>query len=225
MTVKKGDRGTKVKKVQYKLGLKTDGIFGSGTEHRVTVWQDSVGLTPDGIMGQTSWWKMFGSKIEDFTPIGIVVHSMSEEFKWEGETITAGQLLNRLGLSVHVLIHPDGQIQTLNQTNVKCAHAGQSEHNGLTNLNSFFLGFELLVQGLNSYGEFVEKIDKPDCYTDAQIKAATLMTQMWCSELNIRPRDVVRHSDVSGDDIRGKGKGKVDPGNGFPWEEFKANLR
>jgi len=224
MSVKKGDRGTKVKKVQYKLGLTTDGVFGSGTEVKVKEWQDQNGMTVDGIMGKTSWWKMFGSRIDDFSPIGVIVHSMSEEFDWEGERITAGQLLNRLGLSVHVLIHPDGQIQTLNKTNVKCAHAGKSKHNGLENLNSYFLGFELLVKGLNTYGEFVEKIDKPDCYTREQITAATLMTQMWISEYNIDPKDVVRHSDVSGDDVRGEGNGKVDPGSGFPWKEFKANL-
>ena len=36
--------------------------------------------------------------------------------------------------------------------------------------------------------------------------------------------NVVRHSDVSGDKVRGKGKGKIDPGTAFDWGEFLENL-
>jgi len=35
---------------------------------------------------------------------------------------------------------------------------------------------------------------------------------------------VVRHSDVSGDDVRGAGKGKTDPGSAFDWAAFQAAL-
>ena len=35
---------------------------------------------------------------------------------------------------------------------------------------------------------------------------------------------VVRHSDVSGDDVRGKGKGKTDPGSAFDWNRFQKEL-
>ena len=35
---------------------------------------------------------------------------------------------------------------------------------------------------------------------------------------------VCRHSDCSGDHVRGKGKGKPDPGNGFDWDAFKQAL-
>ena len=41
---------------------------------------------------------------------------------------------------------------------------------------------------------------------------------------DIPVENVVRHSDVSGDDIRGKGRGKKDPGSGFDWDAFKKAL-
>jgi len=41
---------------------------------------------------------------------------------------------------------------------------------------------------------------------------------------NIPVNRVVRHSDVSGDDVRGKGKGKTDPGSAFDFEALKKAL-
>ena len=43
-------------------------------------------------------------------------------------------------------------------------------------------------------------------------------------QYNIPATAVVRHSDVSGDDVRGKGKGKTDPGSAFDWKKFKQKL-
>ena len=44
------------------------------------------------------------------------------------------------------------------------------------------------------------------------------------NKFNIGIDNVVRHSDCSGDHVRGKGKGKPDPGNAFDWEAFKSAL-
>ena len=41
---------------------------------------------------------------------------------------------------------------------------------------------------------------------------------------NIPVENIVRHSDCSGDHVRGKGKGKVDPGSAFDWEAFQNAL-
>src|SRR2546430_9301897 len=54
-----GSKGDEVKKVQEKLGLKADGIFGAGTEKAVKTWQDAHGLTADGIVGAATWGTMF----------------------------------------------------------------------------------------------------------------------------------------------------------------------
>lgn len=62
MILKNGSKGEDVKKLQVKLGLGTDGIFGSGTEAAVKKWQAANGLTADGIVGEGTWTKMFGEK-------------------------------------------------------------------------------------------------------------------------------------------------------------------
>jgi putative chitinase len=72
MILKVGSKGEDVKKLQAKLGLGTDGVFGPGTDAAVKKWQASNGLTADGIVGEGTWTKMFGTKqliTEPSTPI------------------------------------------------------------------------------------------------------------------------------------------------------------
>jgi putative chitinase len=72
MILKVGSKGEDVKKLQAKLGLGADGVFGSGTDAAVKKWQASNGLTADGIVGEGTWTKMFGTKqliTEPSTPI------------------------------------------------------------------------------------------------------------------------------------------------------------
>jgi putative chitinase len=59
MLLKLGSKGDEVKKLQEKLGLSPDGDFGPNTEKSVKNWQSSNGLTADGIVGDTTWNKMF----------------------------------------------------------------------------------------------------------------------------------------------------------------------
>ena len=54
--------------------------------------------------------------------------------------------------------------------------------------------------------------------------AAVNLTKSWMNQFQIPKEDVVRHSDVSGDSVRGDGKGKVDPGNGFDWKRFIESI-
>jgi putative chitinase len=60
MLLKKGSNSDDVKKLQAKLGLAADGIFGAGTEAKVKEWQAANGLAADGIVGEGTWSKMFG---------------------------------------------------------------------------------------------------------------------------------------------------------------------
>jgi putative chitinase len=62
MLLKIGSKGEDVKKLQAKLGLGADGIFGKGTEDAVKSFQTKSGLTPDGIVGEGTWNKLFGSQ-------------------------------------------------------------------------------------------------------------------------------------------------------------------
>lgn len=68
MLLKNGSNGEDVKKLQSKLGLTADGVFGPGTEAAVKKWQSDNGLTADGIVGDGTWSKMFGSIITEVVP-------------------------------------------------------------------------------------------------------------------------------------------------------------
>lgn len=59
MLLKVGSKGDDVKKVQEKLGLTADGVFGAGTSKAVKDWQKANGLAADGIVGDGTWSKMF----------------------------------------------------------------------------------------------------------------------------------------------------------------------
>ena len=60
MLLKLGSEGEDVKKLQTKLGVDPIGKFGPKTEAAVKAWQSANGLTPDGVVGNNSWLKLFG---------------------------------------------------------------------------------------------------------------------------------------------------------------------
>jgi hypothetical protein len=51
VVLKRGDRGSAVRKLQDALGIGVDGVFGSQTERAVKRFQKRKGLTADGIVG------------------------------------------------------------------------------------------------------------------------------------------------------------------------------
>ena len=65
MLIKLGSKGEKVMLIQEKLGITADGDFGPNTEKSVKKWQSENGLNPDGIIGSSSWIKMFPPVKED----------------------------------------------------------------------------------------------------------------------------------------------------------------
>jgi putative chitinase len=79
MLLKIGSKGEDVKKLQSKLGLGADGIFGAGTAAAVKKWQTEHGLGADGIVGEGTWSKMFGGEVikEDKIIIPTVVNISS----------------------------------------------------------------------------------------------------------------------------------------------------
>jgi peptidoglycan hydrolase-like protein with peptidoglycan-binding domain len=60
MLLKLGTEGEDVKKLQIKLGVDPIGKFGPKTETAVKAWQTANGLTPDGIVGPSTWAKLMG---------------------------------------------------------------------------------------------------------------------------------------------------------------------
>ncbi|MCD8353388.1 MAG: peptidoglycan-binding protein [Clostridiales bacterium] len=65
-TLRNGDKGQQVTVLQILLnyalgcGLDKDGVFGSKTEDAVEQYQESQGLTVDGIVGENTWSKLLG---------------------------------------------------------------------------------------------------------------------------------------------------------------------
>jgi peptidoglycan hydrolase-like protein with peptidoglycan-binding domain len=56
--LKKGMSGAPVKRLQEKLGIKADGIYGPGTAKAVQDWQKGAGLAADGISGPDTFTAM-----------------------------------------------------------------------------------------------------------------------------------------------------------------------
>lgn len=157
-------------------------------------------------------------------PKGVIVHSMSEYLKLDDGPMYAHDFLKSIGLSVHGFVKPDGTYEKMVSSPGKAFHAGKSEWNGLSGLNSHYLGFEILVPGTHDFGTFSKAIETEGTYTEEQMKTSVEVVKYWIEEYNIPIDNIVRHSDCSGDDVRGKGKGKTDPGSAFDWERFKQLL-
>lgn len=158
-------------------------------------------------------------------PKGIIVHSMAEYLKTPDGPLGAHDFLKSIDLSVHGFIHPNGEYEKMIDSPNKAYHAGKSEWNGLSYLNSHYLGFELLVEGAHDYDSFAKAINTEGTYTEEQFQKAVDVCKWWMKEYNIPVENVVRHSDCSGDDVRGAGKGKTDPGSAFDWDRFKKELQ
>jgi putative chitinase len=69
MILKEGSTGEDVKKIQEKLGVEPTGNFGPKTKAAVIAWQKQNGLTDDGIVGDGTWGKMFGSTAPAAAPV------------------------------------------------------------------------------------------------------------------------------------------------------------
>lgn len=72
MLLRVGSFGDDVTKLQVKLGVDPIGKFGPKTEAAVKGWQSAHGLTPDGIVGDATWAKMFTPVVETPAPAPIV---------------------------------------------------------------------------------------------------------------------------------------------------------
>ena len=157
-------------------------------------------------------------------PKGVIVHSMSEYLKLDNGPMYARDFLESIGLSVHGFVKPNGTYEKMVSSPGKAFHAGHSEWNGLSGLNSHYLGFELLVPGTHDYGSFSKAIETEGTYSEEQMKTSIDICRYWMEKYNIPAENIVRHSDCSGDHVRGKGKGKTDPGSAFDWDRFQKAL-
>ena len=105
MLLKIGSRGDDVKKLQEKLGLGADGVFGPGTEKAVKKWQIDHDLAADGLVGEGTWSKMFPTQqvIAEPAPVAPVVST----------TIPSGSGFKLQNLKGHI---PDSVIAQIPET-------------------------------------------------------------------------------------------------------------
>jgi putative chitinase len=100
MILKKGSKGEDVKKLQAKLGLTSDGIFGAGTETKLKEWQVKNNLVADGIAGTAT-----------LTKLGVIGGAIvAKETISEDKVITKGGNIDLSKLKGHV---PDAVISQI----------------------------------------------------------------------------------------------------------------
>jgi N-acetylmuramoyl-L-alanine amidase len=104
-------------------------------------------------------------------------------------------------VSSHYIIHEDGRIVQMVRESDRAWHAGKSSWRGITDVNSWSVGIEIVNPGhMLGYTAFPKR----------QIEAVIAL----CGNIIVRhcivPERILAHSDVS------PGR-KVDPGEKFPW--------
>ena len=92
------------------------------------------------------------------TPNRLIIHAMGEHINGTH----ASEFLEKIGLSAHFLICPNGDIIKTRKTTTVAYHAKGN------NLNT--VGIEVLVEGDWDYGSFIDRI-KEDYVTDDQMDA------------------------------------------------------
>lgn len=149
---------------------------------------------------------------------GIILHSMGQYIGGK----FAGQFLQDVGLSAHYLIEHTGKIFECVAPEKQAYHAGKSEFQGQEHLNTSFIGIELLVEGDHTYETFLEAIKRAESFTEQQYQSTIWLCNRLIDDYQIPTNRIVRHSDVSGPDVRPDPK--KDPGSGFDYHRVISQM-
>jgi N-acetylmuramoyl-L-alanine amidase len=137
----------------------------------------------------------------------VVVHYTNASLERSLQLLTHGEV------SSHYLIGDDkgATIYKLMDENVRAWHAGESEWNGRTWLNSSSIGIEIVNPGFKDTP--TGRVWYP--YTEDQVQSLIVLLKDISKRHGIRPRDIIGHSDIA--PFR-----KLDPGPLFPWKRLAA---
>ncbi len=123
------------------------------------------------------------------------------------------QLLTKGEVSSHYLIGDDkgATIYKLMDENYRAWHAGESEWQGRTWLNSSSIGIEIVNPGFKDTP--TGRVWYP--YSEDQVQSLIVLLKDISKRYNIHPRAIIGHSDIA--PLR-----KLDPGPLFPWKRLAA---
>lgn len=138
----------------------------------------------------------------------VVVHYTSASLERSLQLLTHGEV------SSHYLIGDDknATIYKLVDENLRAWHAGESEWQGRTWLNSSSIGIEIVNPGFKQRPNG-ERYWYP--YSEAQIQSLIVLLKDISKRYAISPRSIIGHSDIA--PLR-----KLDPGPLFPWKRLAA---
>ncbi|VVQ24078.1 N-acetylmuramoyl-L-alanine amidase AmiD [Pseudomonas fluorescens] len=137
----------------------------------------------------------------------VVVHYTNASLERSLQLLTHGEV------SSHYLIGDDkgATIYKLMDENVRAWHAGESEWDGRTWLNSSSIGIEIVNPGFKDTP--TGRVWYP--YTEDQVQSLIVLLKDISKRHGIKPRDIIGHSDIA--PMR-----KLDPGPLFPWKRLAA---
>lgn len=114
-------------------------------------------------------------------------------------------------VSAHYLVREDGRVDNLVAEDKRAWHGGVGSWNGIADVNSASVGIEIVNGGHN--------VPLPDGslppYPDVQILSVIKLSKEVIARQNIKPRNIVGHSDIAPER-------KEDPGEHFPWAGLAA---
>ncbi len=114
--------------------------------------------------------------------------------------VDAIESLDKQKLSAHYLVSLEGEVFRLVEEKNRAWHAGVSCWRGENDLNSKSIGIEVCSLSLGQ-----------EPFSSKQIKSLTSLCKRIIKRYDIKPQNVVGHSDIA--PLR-----KPDPGLAFPWE-------
>lgn len=137
----------------------------------------------------------------------VVVHYTSASLERSLQLLTHGDV------SSHYLIGDDksGTIYKLMDETQRAWHAGESQWQGRTWLNSSSIGIEIVNPGYKDTS--TGRLWYP--YSEAQIESLITLLKDISKRNGISPRHIIGHSDIA--PLR-----KLDPGPLFPWKRLAA---
>ena len=137
----------------------------------------------------------------------VVVHYTSASLERSLQLLTHGDV------SSHYLIGDDkgATIYKLMDENLRAWHAGESEWQGRTWLNSSSIGIEIVNPGFKDTP--TGRLWYP--YSEDQVQSLIVLLKDISKRYAINPRNIIGHSDIA--PMR-----KLDPGPLFPWKRLAA---